>query len=87
MTFLVGKNEGKTKANVPFKQRLQGAKETFKEFTLRPTDTLWTVAKRFGNGEYDDWKMLYNIASNKNTIANNLRNLQGQTLQIPKVWQ
>lgn len=78
---------GKTKADVPFKQRLKGAKETFKEFTVRPIDTLWTVAKKFGTGEYDDWKMIYNIASNKSIIANNLRNLQGQVLQLPKEWQ
>lgn len=77
---------GKTKANQTFKQRLQGAKETLTELRVKPGETLWSITQKYGQGGYDEWKMIYNVAQNKGAIANNLRNLQGQVLQLPKEW-
>ena len=77
---------GKTTADTPQKPRLDGAKEKPKEVRLKPIDTLWSVAKKYGDGSYDSWKMIYNVASNRNNIANNLRSLLGTVLHMPKEW-
>jgi hypothetical protein len=73
-------------ADAPEKSRLQGLKETLTELRVKPGETLWSITQKYGQGGYDEWKMLYNVAQNKNIIANNLRNLQGQVLQLPKEW-
>ena len=73
-------------ADAPPKSRLQGLKETVTELRVKPIDTLWSITKKYGQGGYDDWKMLYNVAQNKNIIANNLMNLQDQVLQLPTEW-
>ena len=80
------KETGETVADTPQKPRLQGAKEKLKELTVKPSETLWSVAKKYGQGGYDDWKMIYNLASNKVNIVNNITNLSGVTLQMPKEW-
>lgn len=77
---------GETVADTPQKSRLQTFKEKVKEIRVKPVDSVWTLAKKYGNGEYDTWKQLYNIGYNKNIIGNNLRNLSGQVLQMPKEW-
>ena len=72
------KNKGKSRISI---------KEKAKEVIAKPSDTLWGIARKYGNGEYDDWKRIYELSQNKEIIANNLLNLNGQTLKIPKVWQ
>ena len=62
-------------------------KEKVQEITTKPTDTLWGIARQYGEGKYDDWRRIYDIAQNKSLIANNLTNLSGLTLKIPKEWQ
>ena len=57
------------------------------EITVKPTDTIWGIARKYGKGEYNDWLALYSLAQNKEIIANNLLDLSGQTLKIPKEWQ
>lgn len=77
---------GKTVAETPQKSRLQTFKEKVNEIRVKPVDTVWTIAKKYGNGEYDSWKQLYNIGYNRNIIANNLKDLGNKTLQMPKEW-
>lgn len=77
---------GKTVAETPQKSRLQTFKEKVKEIRVKPVDTVWTIAKKYGSGEYDSWKQLYNIGYNRNIIANNLKDLGNKTLQMPKEW-
>ena len=62
-------------------------KEKVTEVTLTAKDKIWDVAQRYGKGDYDKWKVLYNYATNKTLIANNLNSLAGIKLQIPLEWQ
>lgn len=77
---------GKTIAETPQKSRLQTFKEKVNEIRVKPVDTVWTIAKKYGSGEYDAWKQLYNIGYNRNIIANNLKDLGNKVLQMPKEW-
>lgn len=76
---------GKTIADTPQKSRLT-VKEKVTQITTKATDSVWNIAKKYSNGEYDAWKQLYNIAYNRNIIANNLKDLGNKTLQVPKEW-
>ena len=77
--------ETKQVAKEADKSRLT-VKEKVSQIVTKPGETLWTLAKKYGDGEYDSWKQLYNISYNRNIIANNLRDLSGKTLQMPKEW-
>ena len=72
--------------NPPQKSRFQTLKEKVKEIRVKPVDTVWSLAKMYGSGEFDDWKKLYNIGYNRNIIANNLKTLPNKVLQMPKEW-
>lgn len=78
--------EDKEVVNPPQKSRVQTLKEKVKEIRVKPVDTVWSLAKMYGSGEFDDWKKLYDIAYNRNIIANNLKDLPNKVLQMPKEW-
>lgn len=71
------KNNGNNRTSV---------KERVREVVTKPTDTLWGIAKRYGEGKYDDWRKIYDIPQNATIIANNLANLSNQTLKMPMEW-
>ena len=56
------------------------------KITAKATDSLWSIAQKNSKGELEGWKTLYNIAENKSPLANNLNNLSGITLKMPKDW-
>lgn len=72
--------------NPPQPSRVDTLKQKVKEIKVKPAETMWSLAKMYGNGEFDDWKKLYEIGHNRNIIANNLQNLDGKALQMPKEW-
>lgn len=61
-------------------------KEKIQEVIAKPKDTLWGIARKYGEGGYDDWRMLYAIPQNAIIIANFIANLDGQTLKMPREW-
>jgi len=61
-------------------------KEKVQEVRTKPTDTLWGIARKYGEGKYDDWQRIYEITQNKDIIANNITNLNNLTLKMPTEW-
>ena len=61
-------------------------KEKIQEIKAKPTDTLWGIARKYGEGKYDDWRKLYDMPQNASIIANNIANLKDKTLKIPTEW-
>lgn len=78
--------DNKEVVNPPQKSRVQTLKDKAKQIRVKPVDTVWSLAKMYGSGEFDDWKKLYDIAYNRNIIANNLKDLPNKVLQMPKEW-
>ena len=71
------KNNGSNRTSV---------KEKATEIQTKPSDTLWSIAKKYGEGKYDDWRKIYDIPQNASIIANNIANLGNVTLKLPKEW-
>ena len=61
-------------------------KEKATEIKTKISDTLLSVARKYGNGEYDDWRAIYSLPQNTSIIANNITNLGNKTLKLPMEW-
>jgi len=61
-------------------------KEKVEEIIAKPKDSLWEISRKYGEGKYDDWRKLYDLPQNKSIIANNITNLNGQTIKMPMEW-
>lgn len=61
-------------------------KEKVQEIKGKPKDTLWGIARRYGEGKADDWKKIYSIPQNAKIIGNNFTDLNGKVLKMPTEW-
>lgn len=75
--IIAQKNNGTNRTSV---------KEKVQEIKAKPSDTLFSIARKYGEGKYDDWRKIYDIPQNVKILANNIANLNGQTLKMPKEW-
>ncbi len=83
---------GKTTATKTTHNRLSSTKaQTPSTVTVNSKQNLWSVTKQYGskvkNKVGDNWKLIYSMPANKSIIANNIKDLTGQTLQIPTDWK
>lgn len=83
-----GSNGGNNKATgeKSSKSRLNTSEKTPVEIEVKTNENIWSITERYGSGGENEWTLLYNTAKNKEKIANNLNDLKGQVLQLPKEW-